>query len=90
MLVVNVFELVGAFPMRQWLILGPPQQERQARFGPCLDFGFQYPLIRNNRSKKIWGRILDLAWLKVAVAALIWSYRVNTVQTLLKDMNLDS
>ena len=27
---------------------GPP---RQARFGPCLDFGFQYALIRNNQSK---------------------------------------
>ena len=27
------------------LIAGPP------RFGPCLDFGFQYALIRNNRSK---------------------------------------
>ena len=31
---------------------GPPRQARQARFGPCLDFGFQYTLIRNNRSKK--------------------------------------
>ena len=29
--------------------------------GPCLDFGFQYALIRNNRSKKNWGRILGLA-----------------------------
>ena len=28
-----------------------PWQARQARFGPCLDFGFQYTLIRNNRSK---------------------------------------
>ena len=26
-------------------------QPRQRRFGPCLDFGFQYALIRNNRSK---------------------------------------
>ena len=30
---------------------GPPGQERQARFSPCLDFGFQYALIRNNRSR---------------------------------------
>ena len=28
---------------------GPP---RQARFGPCLDFGFQFDLIRNTQSKK--------------------------------------
>ena len=41
----------------------------------CLDFGFQYTLIRNNRSKKIWGRILDLAQLKFAVAAL--NYDIN-------------
>ena len=34
------------------LIAGLPRQARQARFGPCLDFGFQYTLIRNNRSKK--------------------------------------
>ena len=46
---------------------GPP---RQARFGPCLDSGFQYTLIRSNRSKKIRGRMLDLAWLKFAVEAL--------------------
>ena len=39
-------------------IAGPPRQGRQARFGPCLDFEFQYALIRN---KKFWGRILDLA-----------------------------
>ena len=31
---------------------GPPWQARKARFGPCLDFGFQCALIRNNRSKK--------------------------------------
>ena len=37
------------------------------RPGPCLDFGFQYALIRNNRSKI---RILGLAWLKLAVAAM--------------------
>ena len=30
--------------------LGPPQLARPPR--PCLDFGFQYALIRNNRSKK--------------------------------------
>ena len=33
------------------IIPGPPRQARQERFGPCLDFGFQYALIRNNRSK---------------------------------------
>ena len=27
---------------------------RQARFGPCLHFGFQYALIRNNWSKICW------------------------------------
>ena len=37
--------------------------------GPCLDFGFQYALIRNNWSKKL-GRILGLAWLKFDVASL--------------------
>ena len=31
----------------------PPRQARQARFGPCLDFGFQYALKRNKPSKKI-------------------------------------
>ena len=45
-------------------------QGSQARFGPCLDFGYQYALIRNNQSKKICGRILDLAWLKFTMAAL--------------------
>ena len=25
---------------------GPPRQGMQARFGPCLDFGFQYALIK--------------------------------------------
>ena len=28
------------------------QLARPTRPGPCLDFGFQYALIRNNRSKK--------------------------------------
>ena len=32
---------------------GPPRQGRQARFDPCLDFGFQYALIKNNRSKNL-------------------------------------
>ena len=31
------------------MVTGPP---RQPRTGPCLDFGFQYALIRTNRSKK--------------------------------------
>ena len=31
---------------------GPPRLARPTRPGPCLDFGFQYALIRNNRSKK--------------------------------------
>ena len=30
---------------------GPPRLARSQRPGPCLDFGFQYSLIRNNRSK---------------------------------------
>ena len=39
----------------EWAVIniaGPPWQGRQARFGPSLDFGFQYALIRNNWSKK--------------------------------------
>ena len=31
---------------------GPPLLARPPRPGPCLDFEFQYSLIRNNRSKK--------------------------------------
>ena len=50
---------------------GPPRLARPPRPRPCLDFGFQYAHIRNNRSKKISGRILGLAWLKFAVASLI-------------------
>ena len=47
---------------------GPPRLARPPRPGPCLDFGFQYALIRNNRSKKFWveHRALpgsDLPWL---------------------------
>ena len=30
---------------------GTPRLTRPPRPGPCLDFGFQYALIRNNRSK---------------------------------------
>ena len=43
------------------------------------DFGFQYSFIRNLKQpvKKIWGRILDLAWLKVAVAALHVKYQAK-------------
>ena len=52
-------------------IAGLPRQGRQARLGPCLDFGFQYALRRNNWSKNFEvTRILDLAWLKSALAAL--------------------
>ena len=52
-------------------IPGPPRLARPPRPGPCLKFGFQYALVRNNQSKKFWGRILGLAWLKFAVAPLI-------------------
>ena len=31
---------------------GPPRLARPPRPGPCLNVGFQYPLIRNNLSKK--------------------------------------
>ena len=31
---------------------GAPRLARPPRPGPCLDFGFQYALIRNNQSKK--------------------------------------
>ena len=34
------------------LDLGPPRLARPPRPGPCLDFGFQYALIRNNQTKK--------------------------------------
>ena len=39
------------------------RQGRQARFGPCLDFGFQLSILsyKKQPAKKIWGRILDLA-----------------------------
>ena len=32
---------------------GAPQLARLPRPGPCLDFGFQYDLIRNHWSKKL-------------------------------------
>ena len=53
-------------------VSGPPRLARAPSPGPgpCLDFGFQYALIRNKRSKKNWGRILGLSWLKFAVASL--------------------
>ena len=42
--------------------------------GPCLDFGFQYALkYKKQHVKKIWGRILGLAWLKFARAALSYT-----------------
>ena len=34
------------------LLAGPPRLLRPPRPGPCLNFGFQYAFIRNNRSKK--------------------------------------
>ena len=42
--------------------------------GPCLDFGFQYDFIKNNWSKKIWVRILGLAWLANTTA-----YKLNCI-----------
>ena len=50
---------------------GTPRLARPPRPGPCLDFGFQYAFIRNNRSKNFLGRLLGLAWLKFAVASLV-------------------
>ena len=38
-------------------------QVRHGWFGPCL--------VKKQLVKKIWGRILDIAWLKFAVAALL-------------------
>ena len=52
------------------LLVGPPRQGRQARFGPCLDFGFLIRSFEKQPVKKFWGEILDLACLKFAVAAL--------------------
>ena len=49
------------------MLPGPLWLARPPRPGPCLDFGFQYALIRNNQ---IGGRILGLVWLKFAVASL--------------------
>ena len=37
---------------------------------PCLDSGFQYALMKKT-VKKIWDRILNLAWHKLAMAALM-------------------
>ena len=59
---------------------GAPRMARPPRPGPCLDFGFQYSLIRNNLSKKFGGRILGLARLKFAMAPLASIYFVvNTL-----------
>ena len=52
---------------------GPPQLARHPSPGPCLDYGFQYALIRNNWSKN-FGPCLaqirrggpDLVYVKVA------------------------
>ena len=52
---------------------GPPQLARPPRPGPCLDFGFQYTLIRNNCSNSPWRpcslkhapNIFDQKWLRV-------------------------
>ena len=52
---------------------GPPLLLRPPRPGPWLNSAFQYALIRNNQSKKIWGRILSLVWLKFIMAAQPWS-----------------
>ena len=51
-------------------LAGAPWLARPPRPGPCLDFGFQYTIIRNNWPKEICGRILGLAWLKFVVAPL--------------------
>ena len=37
---------------------------RPPRPGPCLDFGFQYVLIKKSGQKN-WGRVLGLVWLKL-------------------------
>ena len=45
------------YSYRLWTTPGPPQLARPTRPprpGPCLDFGFQYVLIRDNPSKKSW------------------------------------
>ena len=61
----------SSMPSRYYFT-GPLWLARPLRPGPCLDFGFQYALIRNNRSKKFGVlRILGLAWLKFAMAPLL-------------------
>ena len=72
--------LILAYFLILWYMTRPLL--RPLRPGSCLNFGFQYALMRNNRSKKIWGRIFGLVWLKLAVAAL------NMYQT--KDLNSNS
>ena len=61
------------FIFNHLLTAGLPRLARPPRSGPCLEFGFQYALIRNNGSKKFWVEYwtMDLAWLKFAVAALL-------------------
>ena len=55
----------------KWPLAGPPRHPRQASIGPCLDFGFQYVLSYKKQLVKNLSRILDIAWIKVPVAALI-------------------
>ena len=68
---------------------GPPQLARPPRTGPCLDFVFQYALIRNIQSNKIgveyWAlHGSNLPW--CSVASLDW----NGTQMKFKGMQFEN
>ena len=55
--------------------VGPPRLARPPRPGPCLDCGFSICSYKKQPVKNIWGRILGLARLKFAVAALMLCWK---------------
>ena len=56
--------------LAMYLCTGASRMARPSRPGPCLDFGFQYCLIRNNWSRKIGVEYWALPGSKFAVASL--------------------
>ena len=74
---------------------GVPRLTRPPRPGPCLDFGFQYALIRNNQPKKIGVEHRTLTssnsrW-RPCLVCLIWSLGsnltcMNSCQALMFDL----
>jgi hypothetical protein len=49
---------------------GAPRLARPPRPGPCLEFWVSIGSYKKQPVKKIWARILGLAWLKFVVAPL--------------------